>query len=217
MTGRGAVTALNREWLELAPTVASELAEWARLEPALAGAGDAPGVLDLIRRRPDVALSALFRLGSSGHGLAHRIALQAMLGMVVRACVGRPALLPDAVSELWLAIVDYPLANRPRSIAANLAWTVRRRLRAPSGVVSIAVPDRPAEISEDPDAAGTLARARRLGLIDDLTHRTLSCVYVSGRTSAQAAAELGTTPELVRWRCSRALRRLAGHADDLSA
>ena len=52
-----------------------------------------------------------------------------MLGMVVRLCAGRPALLPEAISELWLAIVDYPLERRPRAIAANLAWTVRRALR----------------------------------------------------------------------------------------
>lgn len=217
MTGRATVTALNLEWGELAPALTAELPGWARLEPALAGAGDPAGVLELIRRRPDAVLAALLRLGSSGHRLANRIVLQAMLGMVVHTCAGRPAVLPDAVSELWLAIAEYPLASRPGSIAANLAWTVRRRLRPPSRVVPMGVPDGPAETTDDPDAAGTLARARRLGLIDDLTHRTLTCVYVDGHTSAQAAAELGTTPELVRWRCSRALRRLAGHADDLSA
>ncbi|MBN9001872.1 MAG: hypothetical protein J0H75_07320 [Rhizobiales bacterium] len=27
---------------------------------------------------------------------------------------------------LWLAIADYPLHRRPRSIPANLSWTVRR-------------------------------------------------------------------------------------------
>jgi len=47
--------------------------------------------------------------------------------------------------------------------------------------------------------------------------RSLWTVYVAGLTSAQAAEALGTTPELVRWRCSRALRRLAVHAELLAA
>jgi DNA-directed RNA polymerase specialized sigma24 family protein len=42
-------------------------------------------------------------------------------------------------------------------------------------------------------------------------------VYVAGLTSAQAASLLGSTPELVRWRCSRALRKLAAHAELLAA
>ena len=216
MTGRQTVAALNREWREVQPAIADRLPDWGQREPVLAGA-DVQGILELVRRRPDDVLAALLRVGASGQTLAHRVVLQAMLGMLVRTCAGRPTQLPDAVSELWLAIVDYPLANRPRSIAANLTWTVRRRLRPPPEVASMALPDRATQTIDDPDAAATLARARRLGLIDDLTHRTLTCVYVTGRTSTQAATELGTTPELVRWRCSRALRRLAGHADALTA
>lgn len=218
MTGRDAVAALNREWLELATGSTEILSGWASAEPVLGGAGDLIDVLHLIRVHPDATLAALLRLGGSGDPRAFRVVLQAMLGMAVRACSGRPSQLPEAVSELWVAIAEYPVDRRPRAIAANLAWTVRRQLRPSTGALPVAVLDRPAPPpQDDPDAAHTLAEARRLGLIDDLTHRTLSCVYVSGRSSAQAADELGTTPELIRWRCSRALRRLSGHADLLSA
>jgi DNA-directed RNA polymerase specialized sigma24 family protein len=62
-----------------------------------------------------------------------------------------------------------------------------------------------------------LADARRLRLIDDVTHRTLWTVYVAGLTSQQAAEVLGTTAGAVRWRCSHALRRLAGRARLLAA
>lgn len=207
-----ALDALNTEWQALSPASALHLAQWTRAEPALAGADDLDGVLDLIRQRPDDVLAALLRLGADGHPLAHRVVLQTMLGMAVRLSAGRPALLPEALSELWLAIVDYPLARRPRAIAANLAWTVRRSLH------SIAPPPAPPPAGPDgPDAAGVLADARRLGLIDGLTHRTLWLVYVAGLTSQQAADVLGTTAGAVRWRCSHAVRRLAERARLLAA
>lgn len=206
-----ALNALNSEWQALLPGSAGQLAEWTATEPALAGADDLGGVLVLIRENADDVLSALLRLGSAGQLLAHRVVLQTMLGMVVRLCATRPALLPEAISELWLAIVDYPLERRPRAIAANLAWTVRRALH------TVAPPVPPPAEPDGPDAASVLADARRLGLIDEVTHRTLWTVYVAGLTSQQAAAVLGTTAGAVRWRCSHALRRLAGRACLLAA
>ncbi|HEY3548289.1 MAG TPA: hypothetical protein VGK17_19625 [Propionicimonas sp.] len=206
-----ALKALNSEWQALLATSTGQLADWTMTEPALLGADDLDGVLDLIRQHPDDVLGALLRLGSRGQPLAHRVVLQTMLGMVVRLCTGRPELLPEAISELWLAIADYPFERRPRAIAANLAWTVRRSLHtAPR-------PAPPPLEPHEPDAASVLADARRLLLIDDVTHRTLWTVYVAGLTSQQAADVLGTTAGAVRWRCSRALRRLAGRARLLAA
>jgi len=207
---QAALNALNNEWQGLAGSV-GQLSEWTSAEPALAGATDLAGLLDLIRQHPDEVLAALLRLGSAGHPLARRVVLQTMLGMVVRLCAGRPALLPEAISELWLAIVDYPLDRRPRAIASNLAWTVRR------AVLAVPPPAPPPAEPDGQDAASVLADARRLGLIDELTPRTLWTVYVGGFSSEQAAAVLGTTAGAVRWRCSNALRRLAGRARLLAA
>ena len=206
-----ALNALNDEWQGLLTGSAGQLTEWTTTEPTLAGADDLEGLLDLIRQHPDDVLAALLRLGSAGQPLAHRVVLQTMLGMVVRLCAGRPALLAEAISELWLAIVDYPLDRRPRAIAANLAWTVRRALR------TVPPPMPPPVEPAAPDAASVLADARQLGLIDEVTHRTLWTVYVAGLSSQQAAAVLGTTAGAVRWRCSNALRRLAGRAHLLAA
>jgi len=206
-----ALSALNAEWLALVPGSADRLTEWSRAEPDLAGAADVADLLELIRRRPDAVLGTLLRLGAAGDALAHRVVLQAMLGMLVRFCAGRPALLPEAVSELWLAIVEYPLERRPRSIAANLSWAVRRGLRCAPPPLP-ATPEPPG-----PDAAGVLAQARQLRLIDEITHHTLWTVYVAGLTSQQAATVLGTTAGAVRWRCSNALRRLAREAALLAA
>jgi DNA-directed RNA polymerase specialized sigma24 family protein len=213
MDGRQTLAALNQEWQR----IASRSVEWGVPEPELAGAHDLAGVLGLVRPRPDPVLASLLRLGRAGEPLAHRVVLQAMLGKVVRIGAGRPDLLAEAIPELWLAIVEYPLERRPAAIASNLAWTVHRRLPRPLPSRPWGDLDPPAPPPAEPDAASTLAQARALGLIDELAHRTLWAVYVAGLSSAQAAAELGTTPELVRWRCSRALRRLAGQADLLSA
>jgi DNA-directed RNA polymerase specialized sigma24 family protein len=209
-----ALNALNHEWQILVSRSARHLAEWARTEASLSGADDLDGVLELIRRNPDEVLAALLRLGLAGHPLAHRVVLQTMLGMLVRSCAGRPALLPEAISELWLAIAEYPVERRPRAIATNLAWSVRRKLNdVPPPRAPITTPDGRDEL----DAAAVLAQARLLGLIDGLAHRTLWTVYVEGLTSRQAAARLGTTAGAVRWRCSQALRRLATRAELLAA
>lgn len=206
-----ALVALNREWQALLPGSSARVEAWALAEPALAGATGLAGVLDMIRDRPDAVLAALLRLGADDP-LAHRVVLQTMLGKLVLICGGRPGMLPEAVSELWLAVVEYPVARRPRSIAANLAWTVRRRLH-PAPAPAMPLPEPPPE----PEAAAVLAEALRLGLIDESTHRTLWTVYVAGLTSGQAGAVLGATPEAIRWRCSHALRRLARNAELLSA
>lgn len=213
MDGRTTLAALNEEWRELA---SQRRPAWGVAEPVLADADDLAAVLRLIRASPDQVLAALLRLGASGDPLAHRVVLQTMLGKLVLLCARRPELLAEAVSELWVAIAEYPLVRRPRSIAANLAWTVRRQVRSPSPAPVAAEVDPPAP-TPDADGTSALREARQLGLIDEHTHRTLWTVYVAGLSSTRAAVALGTTPELVRWRCSRALRRLAAHADELAA
>jgi DNA-directed RNA polymerase specialized sigma24 family protein len=213
MDGSRLVTALNREWTALAGT---PVAGWADGEPALAGVELLGDVLDAIRRSPDPVLAALLRHGTAGDEPARRAVLQTMLGKLVRLCARRPDTLGEAVSELWLAIADYPLARRPHWIAANRAFTVQRRLARPATDRPVADLDVPAAAAER-GAGATLAEARDLGLIDECTHRTLWTVYVAGLSSAQAADVLGTSAEAVRWRCSWALRRLARHAELLAA
>lgn len=204
---------LNAEWRELVPASPATVAAWATARPQLRPARDLDDLLDVIRRRPDEALAALLWIGRGGEPLAWRVVLQAMLGKTVLLCRARPDRFDEAVSELWLAIADYPLDRRPRSIAANLGWTLRRWL----GEASRSPELQPCVHDPGATAADTLATARTLKLIDAETHRTLWLVYVAGLTSARAAVELGTTAELVRYRCSRSLRRLAGHAVLLSS
>jgi len=203
------LAALNREWIHLDLASPAALADWARTEPALAGCGDLSAVLVAAQQRPDEVFAALLRLGANGVPLAHRVILQSLLGLLVRLAKGRPELFEEAVGEAWLLIAEYPLARRPRSIVANLAWSLRRWAAAQGAPLSSAeMLPMPTADEPDPDAAATLARARDLGLIDQLTHRTLSLVYLSGRSSAQAGSDLGLSAQAVRWRCSNALRNL---------
>lgn len=207
------LTELNAEWTDLVAASSPTVAEWTRRHPSLRPARDLQQLLDAIRARPDAAMSALLTLGREGDPLAWRVVLQAMLGRVVVLCRARPDRFDETVSELWLAIAEYPLARRPRSIAANLSWTIRRTVTDPSPAPA----PQASSVEPDTSAEETLSTARRLRLIDAETHRTLWLVYVAGLTSARAAAVLGITAELVRYRCSRSLRRLAGHAELLSA
>jgi DNA-directed RNA polymerase specialized sigma24 family protein len=203
------LVSLNSEWGELARTSDAQVARW-RSADALRGAESLDQVLQRVRQAPDATLAVLLTLGASGDRLAWRVVLQAMLPKAVRLSAGREDRLMEAVSELWLAIAEYPLARRPHSIAANLAWTLHRRLAPTQTFLAQSVP-------VDVTADDTLAHARSLGLIDDEHHRVLWLVYVAGLTSAAAGRELGISAELVRYRCSRSVRRLAGQAELLAA
>lgn len=212
MTIDVALAALNREWRELVTTTAPAVAGWGNRYPQLASAVDLEEVLSLIADSPDAVLGALLRLGAEGDVLAWRTVLQAMLGKAVRLAKGKPGRLSEAISELWVVIGDYPLDRRPASIAVNLSWELKRRLtEMPLRLLPTATP------RSEPSAADTLAEAHQLGLIDTQTLRTLQLVYVDGLTSAQAAELLGISAELVRYRCSRNLRRLAGQAELLAS
>jgi DNA-directed RNA polymerase specialized sigma24 family protein len=172
----------------------------------------------------------------TSHQFAGRIVLQTMLGkLVTMAAADRRHGVEDYVGHLWARIGSYPLQARPRRIAANLALdtlkAVTREDRRPTGIAE-PVPvltealeriglDRAAvDAADDPIADLTAHRVLRtaatLGLIDEPTRRLLQTVYADGLTSAEAAARHGLTPATVRFRCSRAVRRLAKHATEIA-
>lgn len=69
-----------------------------------------------------------------------------------------------------------------------------------------------AEQVADLSARRVLRTAQELGLIDEPTRRLLLSVYADGLTSADAAVRHGLSPSTVRFRCSKAIRRMAQHA-----
>lgn len=249
------IDALNAEWEDLhrdrslSAQTRSDIARWAHDHPLLSGCRTAADVLSAIRSDPDPVLAVLidihqaFRLSSGGapvaDHLAGRIVLQTMLGKIV--AMARRDLrhaVEDYVGQFWLRIASYPLARRPRRIAANLALdTLKAVIRDSADASASTVPVTVAELElaglgypaprltatrglpgsadsqiADLTAHRVLRTAHELGLVDEPTCRLLLSVYADGLSSADAAARHGLSPTTVRFRCSKAIRELARHA-----
>ena len=231
---RGAIVeALNRDWDELVDRHRGSVRGWSRRHGALAECRSLADVLLAARGQPDAVLGALLTEVSTGDQLAARVVLQALLGRVVRmAARNSTAGLDDYVSALWCRILTYPLARRPTRIAANLSMDAlktvsseRRWLR--DGEVTPWPPEvfwqechellfGPPE-PDGVEASEVLRVGRDRGVIDGPAHALLLSVYVDELTGFEAAERHWTSAESVRVRCSRAVRRLAAHRDELLA
>lgn len=160
--------------------------------------------------------------------LAGRIVLQTMLGkLVAMAQRDHHHGIEDYVGTFWGIVGGYCLSRRPRRIAANLALDTLKQVTRDHGRVKL-VPSgdrldgltRPASDGQPVpslSARRVLHTAYELGLIDDPTCQLLTSVYADGMSGRQAADAFGLTPTTVRYRCSKAVRRLAAHAQDLDA
>ena len=123
---------LNAEWLALTtdPQVAAALAT----EP-IAGHSDLTDLLaacggdrGLDWDVADATLAQVVAAGLEGRSLAVRVTLQRVLGALVAISVrrrsdrdSRVVLFDDLCANAWLVIANYPLARRPRRIAANIS------------------------------------------------------------------------------------------------
>ncbi|MGI8456935.1 MAG: RNA polymerase sigma factor [Propionibacteriaceae bacterium] len=225
MTDRGVVADLNADWERVVDLTHDRLPSWAA-HPGLAHCRDLDDVLAAIRSAPDALLLALLEATRAGDDLAPRVVLQAMLPkMVLMALRDRSAGVTDYVARLWCVIVAYPVDRRPTRVAANLALDTLKQVtgerhREPAHISyewladGAQVDPTPASRSE---AEHLLASADDLRLLDPDTGAILRAVYLDGLSSREAAARHGGSAEMVRYRCSRAVRRLAGHAAELAA
>ncbi|GAA2094248.1 hypothetical protein GCM10009841_04600 [Microlunatus panaciterrae] len=233
------VVALNTEWTALVAEQGDQLDDWKTRLAVFAHCSNLDAVLAVIRESPDPALAALISENHRGSELAGRVVLQTMLGKVVTmARRDRWAGVDDYVTQLWCRIRTYPLARRPRRIAANLALDTLKAVsredpaRRDRACLMLLPPDevldrvRTAEmlrqcLDHNADLAGitawrTIAAGRRLGLINPRTRDVLLSVYAEGLSGREAAARHGMSPDMVRFVCSKAVRRLAAHADELA-
>lgn len=228
--GRDLVHALNEEWRQLVSGQNELVQGWAEGEPVLNGCRDVADVLVRSQHHPDQVLGLLIALDHDGVGVAGRIVLQAMLGkMVLMAGRDPQAGVDDYVTQLWCRVRSYPLAERPRRIAANLALDTLKSVkaerygRAPTvrGQVATCLtleltgseqPAAPVDLS----AARVLRAATELGLIDDPTCRLLAAVYAEGWSGREVADQLQISHSTLRFRCSRAVRTLAREAVTLA-
>lgn len=243
MSGRGGVSQdtyrvvaeLNREWL--ATDKCPEVVEWSTRHTALAGCSGLHDVLARVGDDPDPVLGALVWEVRRGSRAAARTVLQAMLGKVVLMARSDPIVGVDTyLCAMWERIRTYPLERRPRHIAANLALDARKAARRDGGSSAVVVPWPPGAtftsmvdryaVRERVDhgqdvsvlTAGDVIRAAlELQLIDSDAGALLGTVYGEGLTSAEAAGRHHTSAAMVRQRCSRAVRRLAEHSDEIAS
>lgn len=207
-----ALSLLNAEWHDVQHHRVPP--EWGATLPDAMGHGSLGDLLADVRCRADEVLGALLALELGGDHRAGRVVVQAMLPkLVLMAVRDAVADFDDYLAVLWIRIATYPLARRPRRIAANLALDTLKSVKAAHPHAARALPPP----LPDPlgDALAVLDAGVRLGVIDPLTRRTLEVVYIGGRSSGEAAGVLGTSPDAVRWRCSRGVRALRAVADDL--
>jgi hypothetical protein len=233
------VDALNAEWDVLASNSMEMTAAWAAKYEVLARCRSLGDVLLAIRCEPDAALGALLTEVTRDDELAGRTILQAMLGKLVRmAQADEYSGIDDYVAVMWCQIRTYPLAARPRKVAANLVLdtlkqvTNERRMLLP-GTVRLWPPseqldnaheaalrreslDHQRRIS-DLNARELLKSAGQLGLLDGQSEELLSSVYADGLSSEATAHRLQISAGSVRVRCSRAVKVLARHRRQLIA
>jgi hypothetical protein len=241
-SGRGRfhiVDSLNAEWNLLAPDSRGSVIAWAEKHQALAPCRCLGDVLLTIRREPDAALSALLTEVLSNDQLAGRVVVQSMLGKLVRmAQLDEEHEVGDYISAFWCVLKAYPLAARPRKIAANLVLDTLKQVRRERyssrcyGVVpwppgaqldeAYEQVKRRDSLDHQWDIAGMTApdlldAARHLGAVSVEYGRLLSSVYVEGMSGTEAASRHQITAGSVRVRCSRAVEQLRRHLPQLLA
>jgi DNA-directed RNA polymerase specialized sigma24 family protein len=228
------VDALNAEWDRLAEGHHETVGEWGLRHPVLAACLDLPDVLQVARFDVDSVLRCLLvEQLESGDDLADRTVLQIMLGRVVLLALRDPYEdAGDYVSAMWCRIRTYPITERPTRIAANLALdalkTVKGERMWSRRAVEVATLPYTEELEElqldtaarlhDHNVVSVLTASRvisaadRLGLIDEPTRAVLLTVYSDGLSGREAAGRHQTSAGMIRFRCSKAVRRLSEHA-----
>lgn len=217
------LTELNGEWGRLGADEEGRLVGWTSRWPCLRGFGSLAELIADGRSRDDAVLGPLLAECRSGDDVAGRVVLQALLpGMVAMAARDRTADLCDYVGQLWCRIRTYPLERRPRRIANNLELdTLKSVCRdRPSSPATPTEPDtlevlwsrRFRGSDHHPDAPAVIGAAVAHGLIDDHTGVVLHSVYAEGLSGREAADRHQCSVDLIRWRCSKAVRELARHA-----
>jgi hypothetical protein len=229
------INALNTEWERLSDDSSLIVSRWAAAHAALVGCSTLADVLATLDINSDAALAALLAEHARGCGLAGRTVLQSLLGKIVLLTLrDASADVGDYVAAVWCRICTYPLENRPIKIAANLTLDALKSVKGeqrwgrrdvdvttcPSGFRLDELQDEAfLRLSADHNshvnalsATQVVAAANQLGLIDVPTRAVLLSVYSDGLTGMEAADRHDTTVDMVRFRCSKGVRRMAKHA-----
>jgi hypothetical protein len=223
---------LERDWrrLHADPALRDRLREWQRREPALRGLRTPGDVVRLLQgpdpvERKDRVLLALARRASSDP-LAARVALHALLPGL-KEIVGRMLLDRHEREEVWSALLaaawerirGYPVARRPRRVAANVlldcmsdTLTALARDRADRALTIGPVPlDLVAARNQSGDVDALLAEAVAAGAISTGDARLIAVTRIDGTPMCRQAKRAGVEYHALVVRRRRAERRLIAH------
>lgn len=213
---------LTHDWHDVLTSTELDIRRWRRARPDLfGGSTTADDVLTAIRHHSDPVLGFLLAEHQLEHPQAGRLVWHSMLPKM-RVMAGRDALadFADYTGHLWLRLCTYPLAARQHRIAANLALDTLKAVKSEQvrwhtvGEVDGAAAAAP-QPADEVTAQRVISLARELGLIDAATQHLLRTVYAEGQQGQAAAEALGLPRTTVRYRCSRVLRRLRDHSEEL--
>lgn len=173
----------------------------------------------------DEALLGLLAMAQAGDEEAGERLLSAMafrLASMARASAQTQ--FAHFVSAAWFVIAGFNLERRHK-VLTNLTMDclkqVTRDRVARWDIRTVPNPD--PELWDIPIAATDASEARAVldeacdrHLIDGRTRDVLEAVYLDGLSGKEAARRLGGSVDSVRYRCSRALRLLRDHQDELA-
>ncbi len=217
---------LDSEWAAIRSQHDSIVSSWSLSHPALAGVNDLGGIVARCRGGDDEATAALINLAQRPDPVAGHCLLQILLPSLVRLSGRhRGADLGSYVGACWLVISSWP-ARRRHHLVTALAWQTRRvvvRELRQTPLLAPALPDprdHPAlhDREEPPEfaARAVIHAAREQELVPAESLRALEAVYAAGLSGREAAEQLGMSHDMVRYRCSSAVRMLRRHREHLA-
>lgn len=209
---------LAREWDEIG-------LEWWTGE--LEGVDEADGytlaaLAELAPTFDHIAL-ALVRAAQLGEARAGRVVLQAMVSRLARLARRHGCTVDELVSAAWVRVMHHPLRRR-RAVIVNLCLdslkaVSRERSRRLRELSLPDLTDLPALDAAIPDtdlrAIDIVDLAERLRLVPPKSVSVLRSVYLDGLDSTSAAERHDTSPDMVRYRCSSAIKTLRSASSTL--
>lgn len=211
-------TRLDADWLDTCRRHDALALEWARACPALEGCTRLDDVVDACRR-DEVAMLAVLSRTQEGCPVAGRCLLQALVPHLAGLARHDPHRdLDDYLGACWPVAMSY----RPEPgahVLATLALNTRKamvRERGALWLVPMAVPDA-AQLPAEPEVrvGDVVAVSRRLRLVPPASADVLASVYGDGLSGREAAQRHGMSHDMVRYRCSSAVRVLRAHRHEI--
>ncbi|MDR2619886.1 MAG: hypothetical protein LBC29_01980 [Propionibacteriaceae bacterium] len=186
-------------------------------------------IIKQLRAGDDSLALELLIQAQEGNRAAGELVLRALAPRLAWQCRRDPALdLADYSAAAWERIMRHPVAKRRRAVLINIALDALKLLSREHAVKlhEIAMAELPEphtaycaefEGQDELPLAGQqiIELAARRKLIPAASIRVLRSVYLAGLTPVEAARVHDTTPAMIRYRCSVAIRALREHRQEL--